>query len=198
MPSPIPRLSLTHGQAVWALCSGEPASAPVLDQLRYLRQLGIPFNASELGTGRGNRILYNYDQLVETGVGLFGLRRGMRPIEIARLIIDNRQEFRRLYRKAYRDQPAAVIQAFEIKNRDDGPVIFPVEMFLLLYDRFSDKPGTYEVIQSGNTDPVSPFAHLTRAYPAAEWARALLPLTNLVLDLVAWAREAPEIKPGRK
>jgi len=36
-------LSLTHGQVAWALARGEPPAALLIDQLRYLRQLGVPF-----------------------------------------------------------------------------------------------------------------------------------------------------------
>ena len=33
---------------------GQPPTALLLDQLRYLRQLGVPFSKPELGGGRGN------------------------------------------------------------------------------------------------------------------------------------------------
>jgi hypothetical protein len=36
---------------------------------------------------------------------------------------------------------------------------------------------------------------MTERYPG-ETARMLLPLTRLVFELVAWALEAPETKPG--
>ena len=36
---------------------------------------------------------------------------------------------------------------------------------------------------------------LGEKYPGAK-TRTLLPLTRLVLELVAWAAEAPEISPG--
>jgi hypothetical protein len=38
---------------------------------------------------------------------------------------------------------------------------------------------------------------ITETYPGGE-VRTLLPLTRLIVELVAWAREAPEIKPGRQ
>ena len=37
----------------------------------------------------------------------------------------------------------------------------------------------------------------TERYPGSDF-KTLLPLTRLVIELVAWAREAPEIKPGPK
>jgi hypothetical protein len=44
-------LSLTHGQVAWALARGQPPSDQLIDQLRYLRQLGVPFSKAELGAG---------------------------------------------------------------------------------------------------------------------------------------------------
>jgi hypothetical protein len=55
--------------------------------LRYLRQLGVPFSKAELGAGSGNRIRYGFDHLIELGVAVFGLERGMRPREVARILI---------------------------------------------------------------------------------------------------------------
>ena len=60
-------LSLTHGQVAWALARGQQPSDQLIDQLRYLRQLGVPFSKHELGGGRGNRIRYGFDQLIELG-----------------------------------------------------------------------------------------------------------------------------------
>jgi hypothetical protein len=79
MTTPPLDLHLTHGQVAWTLARGLPPSRALLDQLRYLRQLGVPFPKDELGGGRGHRIWYGFDQLIELGVAVFGLRRGMAP-----------------------------------------------------------------------------------------------------------------------
>ena len=97
MASPLD-LSLTHGQVAWALARGQPPSAQLIDQLRYLRQLGVPFSKAELGGGSGHRLRYGFDHLIELGVAVFGLERGMRPREIARILVDHRAELRRCYR----------------------------------------------------------------------------------------------------
>jgi len=55
--------------------------------LRYLRQLGVPFAKEELGGGHGNRIRYGFDHLIELGVALFGLQRGMAPRELAGILV---------------------------------------------------------------------------------------------------------------
>jgi hypothetical protein len=41
------------------------------------------------------------------------------------------------------------------------------------------------------------FATVTERYPGGE-TRTLVPITRVVIELVAWARVAPEIKPGRQ
>ena len=43
--------SLTLGQVAWALARGQRPSDQLIDQLRYLRQLGVPFSKAELGAG---------------------------------------------------------------------------------------------------------------------------------------------------
>jgi hypothetical protein len=189
-------LSLTHGQVAWVLARGQQPSALLLDQLRYLRQLGVPFSKEELGGGRGNRICYGFDHLIELGVALFGLQRGMAPREVAEILVEHRAELRR----CYRDTAAALLaSAFEqpwVKSR--GAVV-PImdEICLRLHDRYSERRGTFEVVPADGFAALMEIETITEKYPGGG-VRTLLPLTRLVLEVVAWAREAPEIKPGRK
>jgi hypothetical protein len=189
-------LSLTHGQVAWALARGQAPSPPLLDQLRYLRQLGVPFSKSELGGGSGNRIRYRFDHLIELGVAVFGLQRGMRPREVARMLVDHRAEFCRCYRDTLAALPASAFEAEWVKSR--GAVV-PIinEIFLRMHDRYSERPGSFELVPGDAPAFLAQFATVTERYPGGE-VRTLLPLTRLVIELVAWAREAPEIKPGRK
>jgi hypothetical protein len=189
-------LSLTHGQVAWALARGQTPSDPLIDQLRYLRQLGVPFSKAELGAGSGNRIRYGFDHLIELGVAVFGLERGMRPREVARMLVDHRAEFRRLFRDTLATLPEDAFTAEWVKSR--GTVVpFTNEMVLRLHDRYSDRPGSFELVPGDSFDAFRQFATVTERYPGGD-LRTLLPLTRLVIELVAWAREAPEIKPGRK
>ena len=71
------------------------------------------------------------------------------------------------------------------------------EIFLRLHDRYSERRGSCELVAGDPFAFLSQFARVTERYPGGE-TRTLLPLTRLVIELVAWAREAPEIKPGRK
>ena len=195
MVSPLD-LSLTHGQVAWALARGEPPSAQLIDQLRYLRQLGVPFSKAEPGSGSGNRLRYGFDHLIELGVGVFGLERGMRPREIAQILVDHRAELRRCYRDTVATLPECAFEAEWVKSR--GAVV-PImnEMFLRLHDRYCEQPGSFELIPGDALAAFMQIATVTERYPGGE-ARTLLPLTRLAIELVARAREAPEIKPGRK
>src|ERR1700732_206299 len=116
MTSPLD-LSLTHGQVAWVLARGQQPSALLLDQLRYLRQLGVPFSKKELGGGRGNRIRYGFDHLIELGVALFGLQRGMAPRAVVRILVEHRVELRRCYRDTVADLDTSAFEAEWVKSR---------------------------------------------------------------------------------
>ena len=187
---------MTHGQVAWALARGQPPSDQLIDQLRYLRQLGVPFSKAELGAGSGNRIRYGFDHLIELGVAVFGLDRGMRPREVAGILVDHRAEFRRCYRDTLAALPESAFTAEWVKSR--GTMVpFINERFVRLHDRHSERPGSFELVPGDPLDAFRQFATVTERYPGGD-LRTLLPITRLVLELVAWAREAPEIKPGRK
>src|ERR1700751_1808184 len=110
-------LSLTHGQVAWALARGQQPTPVLIDQLRYLRQLGVPFSKEELGGGRGNRIRYGFDHLIELGVALFGLQRGMAPREVVRILVEHRVELRRCYRDTVAAIPASAFEVEWVKSR---------------------------------------------------------------------------------
>jgi hypothetical protein len=190
-------LSLTHGQVAWVLSRGLTPTAEVFDQIRYLRQLGVPFTKEELGIGRGNRIRYGFDHLIELGVALFGLRRGMAPREVAALLVKHRDELRHCYRDTLARLPLEAFKAEWVKSRGALVPIMREEIFIRMHDRYSQNPGTFEVVQGGGFASLMQLNMIAEKYPGEE-ARMLLPLSRLILELVAWAREAPDIKPGRK
>ena len=167
----------------------------MVDQLRYLRRLGVPFKKSELGSGTGNRVRYRYEHLIDLGVALFGLQRGMRPREVAKFLTEHRKYLRTIYEKAFSEQPEPAIKASWVKSRGRIVPVLGDEIFLRLHDRYSNAPGRIEVLEQNEIKNLSEFFLLKETYPGEE-ARTLLPLTRLVLELVAWAQEAPEIKPG--
>src|SRR5215467_9029336 len=135
MDSPL-NLSLTHGQVVWSLARGQPPSRQLLDQLRYLRQRGVPFCKQELGGGTGNRVHYGFDHLIELGVAVFGLQRGMTPHEVAAILVP--------YRDVLATLPENAFEADWIKSRDAVPIMN--EIVLRLNDRYSERPGSFELV----------------------------------------------------
>lgn len=191
----IPALRLTHGQVLWALSRGRPPARRLIDQVRYLRLLGIPFRPGELGTGRGNRVRYGYEHLIELGVGIWALERGVKPREIAKMLVGHRKLCRDLYRRALIDQPEQAFEAEWVKSRGRIVPVLQQEIFLRLHDRYSEAPGRIEMLDQHEIKSLSDFFLLAEQYPGAQ-TRTLLPVTRLVLELVAWAREAPELKPG--
>jgi hypothetical protein len=195
MASPLD-LSLTHGQVAWALARGQQPSALLLDQLRYLRQLGVPLSEQELGGGSGNLIHYGFDQLIELGVALFGLQRGMAPREVAGILVDHRAELRRCYRDTLAALPASAFEEDWVKSRGAAVPIMN-EIVLRLHDRYSERPGSFELVPGDAFAALNQLASVTERYPGGK-VRTLLPLSRLVIELVVWAREAPEIKPGRQ
>lgn len=196
MPTSLPRLSLTHGQVLWALAAGMPASQKIQDDLRYLRQLGIPFEKSELGGGRGNPVRYRFDHLIEVGVAVFALQHGMRPREVANFLTKHRKDLRPLYRKAFLDQPETAIKQDWIKSRGRQiPLLRENELFVRLHDRYSATPGRFDWLQHDEVTDPRDFFGMAERFPGGE-TRTLVPLTKIVLQLVAFAMEAPATKPG--
>ena len=195
MPKPLPKLSLSHGQVAWALSLGASPTQTLLDQLRYLRELGIPFEESELGRGRGNRLRYSYDELIEVGVAVFALRRGVAPRDIAQILGGRRGFLRRHCRKIYLEQPDEALNDTWVKSRGREIPVWGSEPFLRLHDRHSDQPGKLDLLLDIKASDLSQVLGFHELYPG-EMARTLVPLRRLVLELVAWALEAPETRPG--
>jgi len=197
MNNPVPKLSLSQGQVLWVLSGGQPPSDWTRHQLRYLRQLDVPFKESKWKPGRGNRFRYGYDELVEMGVALYALRQRVRPRDVAGSLVKYRKDLKQQYREAYEEQPPAAIEADWVKSRGQSIPMLANERFLRIHDRFSKQPGTIEMLGMDEViKGLTPFDVVER-YPG-EVVRPLVPLTRVVLQLVAWAQEAPEIKPGRK
>ena len=182
---------------LWTLNGGQPPTQLIIDQFRYLRQLGVPFEKSELGSGRGNRVQYRFDHLIESGVALYAIQHGMRPRDVSGYLIENRVPLRRFYREAFNNQPVGALNAEWVKSRGKQVPLLADELFLRLHDRFSLTPGRLDMLRSDELHVLAGFGSLVERFPAGE-VRPLLPLTRLVLEIFAWALDAPTIKTGPK
>ena len=192
----IPRLRLTHGQVAWAICQGREPDDQTLDALRYLRQLGVPFAKHEQGVGRGNRMTFTFDHLVECAVAMFAGRHGVKPGIAAQFLKAERTKLRKLYRESFRDCGDGSLTADWVRSRG---AIVPhqiEEQYIRLHERYDEPGGKVELMTLDEVlsykgaigDMVERYGH--RVYP-------LIPLRRVMLEAVAWALEAPVTPPGR-
>lgn len=192
-----PKLSLSYGQMLWAACYGMGPDQRTRDQLRYLRALGIPEGATGKTLGSGNQLNYGFDDLVELGLGLTALGLGMRPADIGMVLVGQRDDMRPLYREAWSQIPDAALTAPWVKSRGPMGVLIDNEYFIRLHDRYSDTPGTFELLgPNGAEDRQALFAPVERI--GGQPPRRVLPLKRLMIQWVAWALEAPAIRTGPK
>jgi hypothetical protein len=101
--------------------------------------------------GRGHRIRYGFDHLIELGVALFGLRRGMAPREVAGILVNHRDELRRCYRDTASVLPPKAFEAEWVKGRGALVPIMAEEWFIRMHDRYSHKSGTYELVDGAGS-----------------------------------------------
>jgi len=194
--SQIPRLQLTHGQVAWSLCGGQPPDKRTLDALRYLRQLGVPFTKDELGVGRGNRLTYTFDHLVECAVAMYAIRRATKPSQAAQFLVLERNALRKMYREAFHECPEGALDAEWIKSRGHIVPTVSDERFIRVHDRYAETSGKIELMtmdevmtfKAGIGDLVE--RHSNDIY-------ALVPLKRVMLEAVALSRIAPVTPPGR-
>ena len=201
MNAQVPHLPLTHGQLAWVLALGQFLPPPrwrhLMAQLRYLRQLGIPFREARRGKGRGHRIRYSYEELMEVAVGVYALRREVRPHVIAKILLTNRARLRRVYREALDERPATALEQPWLASRGTIVAIPDEARFLCVHNRYSETPGKYELVLPAQATDLSEIFEMQEEF-ADGTTQTLIPLTSLVLEMTYWAQRAPGIKPGRR
>lgn len=191
----LPRLSLTHGQVAWAICAGQPPDKVTVDRLRYLRQLGIPFTEEEVGVGRGNRLTYGFNHLVECAIALWSIRRGTKPRAAADFLITERKGLHKLFREHFKAMPEAALTAEWVKSRGRVVPTLVDEIYLRLHAR-SEEGGA---IKTMTLDEVLMFkaAIGDQVEHYGNEVHALVPLRRVMLETVAWSQVAPITPPGR-
>jgi hypothetical protein len=197
MPRQLPDLHLSLGQMLWAVRYGSDPDQRFRDQIRYLRLIDIPAASAQQASGPGKAIRYGFDDLVELGLAVTALDLGFRPKDIAATLVGNRAEMHRLYRAAWLELPDAALAAEWVKSRGRMGAVVDEERLLRLHDRRSDKWGQIDLVSVEEAGGGLPLLEPVERF-ANEPPRRLLPLKRLMLQWVAWALDAPEIRPGRK
>jgi len=189
----LPDLSLTHGQALWAIAKGTEPRPRMKDEARYLRLLGIPFSKKEQGTGRGNKLTYDFDRLMELALALYCLQHGMKPKDVETYITKLRSDIRKLTRATFLEQSPEALNAWI--EHEDSVVLSAEPKYLAFYDRYSDTFGKLEYPKKPEAKGLKGLIEPVTRMPNGN-TRAAIPLTRIVLETVAWALRAPVIKTG--
>jgi hypothetical protein len=197
MPSRLPDLNLTLGQMLWAVRYGHEPDQRFRDQARYLRVLDIPPASAMQAEGPGKRVHYGFADLIELGLAVTGLDLGFKPKDIAAVLVGQREAMHRIYVDTWLELPDTALAADWVKSRGRIQPLLADEIFIRLHDRRGGKWGQIDLVgpeEAGHGPPI--FEPVERF--GSEAPRRLIPLKRLMLQWVAWALEAPEIKPGRR
>lgn len=197
MPALLPDLDLTLGQMLWAVRYGHEPDQHFRDQIRYLRLLDIPAASAAQASGPGKRIRYGFADLIELGLAVTGLDLGFRPKDIAAVLVDQREGMHRLYAETWLELPDAALAGDWVKSRGRIGALVDDERFLRLHDRRSGKWGQIDLVGPDEANDALPMLEPVERF-GSEAPRRLIPLKRLMLQWIAWALDAPEIKPGRK
>ena len=198
MPQSLPNLELTLGQVLWALGEGCEPDNLLTDQVRYLRQLGIPRKSADAAKGSGNHIRYDFHDLVELGLALTGLRLRFKPKDIKTAITDDRDRLHHAIDLAWRELPDTALQDSWVKSRGASKLEFHNELFLRLHDRHSAQWGQLDLI--GPDDDLKSGRKLFDAIERTPDGTILdlIRIKQSIVPWVAWALEAPGIRTGPK
>lgn len=194
----MPRLALTHGQAVWLLGElglRQDVSASTFNYyIKSLRKLGIPFEKGKGQSDRRRHVTYDFEELMELAVALLLRVYGWLPDDVVAGLRSHRADLRPIYRQAYVDSFRRVHRAARICGAATRRVT--VEgLFLDLNIRYC----AGRMVGFGPPRALSPFEALRLYAQSAVPARSYLPLNvSAVAALIASrARVLPTIRRGR-
>ena len=194
MKDPFAGKPLSFGQVVYAITGSTQPNEVTIDQLRYLRRLGIPFSPEE-AKGSGNRMAYTFDHLFECGVAIVALG-FLKPRDVQEIIVGHRTQFR----KVGRDTLALLGKGWAtILDRYEPDGAHRDDRRLVLTDRYSDDPCNFYLMGGSDGRKSEVPVHSTHRLPhTAQITGRHIALKSLVAMLVFRALQAPETKPGRQ
>ena len=191
----IPDLSLTHGQLLWAIAFGRDPSSEVADKARYLRQLGIPRPPGS-GPGKGQRIVYGFDDLALVGFGLLALGEGYRPRVLVEQMVTGRADLVNHFHAAWDDYPNEFVNEGWVKTRGKSGVMRGEPWFIRLHGRARGQMAGVEIVR-GQGNETSPGLIPSEVIPGEAPAKLFM-IDYWLPQWVAWAREAPAQPRGRQ
>jgi hypothetical protein len=187
----IPSLSLSLGQLLWAVSLGQEPSPEVRDRARYLALQGIPRPATDPGPGRGQRIVYDFDDLILVGLALLALAEGYKPRVMKDYLVLQRDRFIGVSQVVWESLPEGILEDPDTLKRNSF-LLYEDDYYVRLSGRGRGEPAKLEFIFPDAGPP-----YMAEVMPGQEPAK-VFPLKFWMPKWVAWALRAPAKNPGPK
>ncbi|WP_158886642.1 hypothetical protein [Rhodanobacter sp. L36] len=191
----VPRFALTRGQVAWTVCRGQTPEQSVLDQLRYLKQIGIPFADGAQEKGRGNRVTYSFYDLMDVAVAFEALRRGV-PARLLKHLVERRPIMRKAYRDCFKSIPEAAYEDRQALEARHQTTLYQNDIYISFKGRFSPRPGDTQIVDSNHVSPEVLEHLLDQLIHGPDTTTiALMPL---MIPIMVYAAKAPYTPTGPK
>lgn len=194
MKDPFKNKPLSFGQVLYAISGSSHPSPVLVDRLRYLRRLGVPFAENE-SQGSGHRMSYTFDHLFECGLAI-AAEDFLKPQEVQQIIGNHRIELRKVGRTTLAHiggEWASILQGYDPGGAHDD------RWRIVLTDRHDPEPCTFYLMGMGDRKPGARATKSIHQLPqTARITGRHIALKPLVASLVFRGMQAPETKPGRQ
>ena len=195
-------VALSHGQARcvlrWLDLSIGEDEQTFDAYIKSLRRDGVPFAPEELGVGAGHNLTYKFVHLMELAVALALRTQGILSRHIVGLLALYRSDLRPLYRRAWVERESKLGAPRDvIIGSDTRPEKLRIwGTYLDLSLSFTDQ-GVLVVSKPRLLGPVEALKDFVAPRPMF-YPRPPLPASQYAQSIVILARNAPEIKRGRR
>jgi hypothetical protein len=185
----VPSLSLSQGQLLWAVSLGQDPSPEVRDRARYLALQGIPRPTSQPGPGRGQRVVYNFDDLLLLGLALLALAEGYKPRVLKHYLVLQRDRFLAVAHSIWEALPEGMLVDPDTLERK-VVVLYEDDYYVRLSGRGRGEEAKLDFIFPEAGQP-----YVAEVIPGKEPAK-VFPLKFWMPRWVAWSLRAPAKTPG--
>ncbi|WP_158886333.1 hypothetical protein [Rhodanobacter sp. L36] len=191
----VPRFALTRGQVAWTVCRGQTPEQSVLDQLRYLKQIGIPFAGGAQEKGRGNRVTYSFYDLMDVAVAFEALRRNV-PARLLKHLVERRTVIRKAYRDCFKGIPEVAYADRRALKARHQTTLYQHDFYISFEGRFSSRPGDTQIVDPNHLSSEALEDLLDQLMNGSN--TTTIALTPLMIPMVVYAEKAPYTPTGPK
>jgi hypothetical protein len=196
---PIDLLALSHGQVRWVLSGlglhGGGDGQTFDNYLKSVRRDGVPFSSEELGVGAGHNLKYRYHHMMELAVALALRTQGILSRDIVGLLAHHRTVLRSYYRRAWLEREDKLGSTKEVVI--NGTIRRVISGTYLTLELTYNAHGVLSMWEPRLIDAVEAFDHYMGRHQSV-YPRPPLPISEFAADIVRLAKQAPEVKRGRR